>query len=1202
MMTTFFIHIYYFFVHRKWMAAGILSVLVALSVCFILQLHYQEDIADFLPRDAQNEKYSSVYQQMGGQNKIVVLFSSTEGAHHEDDIVSAIGAFGANLVAADKHAMVKDLQLQVNEGAMMDIMDFVGQNYPYFLTESDYDHIDSLLAQKGYVASQLENDKQLLMLPTGNVMVDNIRYDPLHLFTPVLQRLQSFKVSDAYSVYDGCLFTDKGRKGIVLMNSPFGISESERNEHLSDLLDEVIRKTEKEVKGIQITAVGAPLIAVTNSTQIKKDSVLAISLSVFFIFALLFVSFRRFSDLFWIGFSLILGWILALGMMAVFKDSISIIVLGIGSVIIGIAVNYPLHYLDHLKHEPDKRRALREMVPPLLIGNITTVSAFLSLAWMNSKAMRDLGVFGSLVLVATILFVLVFLPLFVKARKREDHCRDVLFGKLSAFDFERKKVFLLPVILITLVLGWFSMNTSFDSNMQHINYMTDQQRADMALLNSSLTQKNHKQLFVVAESRDMEKALQASEHAQASLKILMKEGMTVKVSGIGSFVPSMQRQQEQIARWKRFWSDRRHAGIVDEMKAASVSSGFSVNAFSPFYEMLSADYEVHPASYFQPIITGFASSYMTNDKGVTRILNFVQVPTRHASAVKSRISSVLSTSGFVFDEDDIGLKLVSLLSNDFNYIGYVCGFIVFFFLWLSFGRIELSLLSFLPLAVSWIWILGIMQLGGIQFNIVNIILATFIFGQGDDYTIFITEGMMYEYAYGKKMLASYKSSVALSALIMFIGIGTLIFAKHPAMRSLAEVTIIGMFTVVLMAYYLPPLLFRWITSSHGSYRDVPLTFKRLVYSLFSLLFFVFGMFLVFTPMTFLYFFIGGDAEKKKERLHQVLCRTAHFVVHHIPGVKFSLSNKVNERFDKPAVIICNHQSHLDLMCLMMLTPKLIFITKDWVWNNPFYGFVIRKADYYPASNGLDENIPQIKRLVEKGYSVVVFPEGTRSEDCSILRFHKGAFYLAEQLGIDILPVFLHGVGHVLPKKDFMLRPGSIFVEVERRMTVADTTYGVGYRERTSKIHHYYVSHYAGMCRRLETSDYFLQYLTYKYMYKGHDAEAACRSLLRNREALAQLVDRDWHHASAVSVIHSGNGAVAWLMALVHKDTDIYAYEGDEEQYSLARHCSMIPTNLHFLPLPADAGDAVGRDCCYVINPNDDDRQRFVSSQVKFVQL
>ncbi len=59
---------------------------------------------------------------------------------------------------------------------------------------------------------------------------------------------------------------------------------------------------------------------------------------------------------------------------------------------------------------------------------------------------------------------------------------------------------------------------------------------------------------------------------------------------------------------------------------------------------------------------------------------------------------------------------------------------------------------------------------------------------------------------------------------MFIGIGTLLVAKHPAMRSLGEVTVVGMVSVVLMAYLFPPLLFKWLTRrSDGSIRPYPVT-------------------------------------------------------------------------------------------------------------------------------------------------------------------------------------------------------------------------------------------------------------------------------------------------------------------------------------------------------------------------------------------
>ena len=187
-------------------------------------------------------------------------------------------------------------------------------------------------------------------------------------------------------------------------------------------------------------------------------------------------------------------------------------------------------------------------------------------------------------------------------------------------------------------------------------------------------------------------------------------------------------------------------------------------------------------------------------------------------------------SAFSPQTSDITSAIVSSLTDNFNYIGWACGAIVFFFLWFSMGSIELALISFLPMAVSWVWILGIMSLLGIQFNVVNIILATFIFGQGDDYTIFMTEGCQYEYAYRRKMLNSYKQSIIISALIMFIGIGSLIVARHPALRSLAEVTIVGMFTVVFMAWLLPTYCFRWLVyDRNGNERKQPITLCGLLF-------------------------------------------------------------------------------------------------------------------------------------------------------------------------------------------------------------------------------------------------------------------------------------------------------------------------------------------------------------------------------------
>lgn len=243
--------------------------------------------------------------------------------------------------------------------------------------------------------------------------------------------------------------------------------------------------------------------------------------------------------------------------------------------------------------------------------------------------------------------------------------------------------------------------------------------------------------------------------------------------------------------------------------------------------------------------------------------------------------------------------------------------------------------------------------------------------------------------------------------------------------------------------------------------------RQAAYSAYTLIAFILLMMLVVQPAIFFYFLFGKTTERKRLRYHRAIQRLAISAIHHVPGVKLDYNNATGERFDKPLLIISNHQSHLDLMCVLMLAPKIVVLTNDWVWRNPLYGLLIRYAEFYPVSDGLETNIERLRNLAERGYSIMAFPEGTRSADGRVHRFHKGAFYLAEQLGLDILPMFIHGADRVLNKKARVLKKGTIYVEIAPRITADDTTYGKGYRERTRGIREYYLRHFADICRQRE---------------------------------------------------------------------------------------------------------------------------------------
>ena len=825
-MVNFFLRIYDVLQKRRALCMWLLFGLTALLLAMMATLRYNENIYDFLPVSGDEQKAITLYQDISGGQRVFVMFRMKDKSTDGDDEVSdrlteAVDSFAQSLQPIAEQGHVTDVTSQVDFDKVMGITDFVYQNMPLMLSDSDYVRMERLLSTPGYVDKQLANDVQMIMMPATGVFTSNISNDPLGLFSPVIDRLQARQSSMPIEIDNGYIFSSGKKFAIAMMTSPYGAMESSNNSMLVSEIDSVAQHTMHTLPEVDVAITGAPVIAVGNATRIKNDSYWAISISVTLILLLLVFSFRKVKHLMLIGLAIFFGWLFAMGFMAVMRSDVSLIVLGIGSIIIGIAVNYPLHFVLHTDHGGTVREVLKEMVSPLLIGNITTVGAFASLIPLDAPALRDLGLFAAFMLVGTILFVLVFLPHLVKNRASAEEER-LTFGKISSMSPERHRWLLGVIFLLTIVFGWYSLDISFDTNMHNINYMTDEQKEILSSMQASAGLNDTVNVYVVTEGDNWDAALNERQRIAPLLDSLQTAGLLNSFSDVQALICSQQEQQRRIGKWNEFWE--RHRSEVGTMLGKKAPEyGFSAEAFDGFHQILAASYSPQPFEYFEPLRSVLFSSNFSTSTGLCSVVDVIDARGKDFEALELALNEQLGSGGYSFDFVRMNSAIANSLSDDFNYIGFACGFIVFLFLWLSFGRFELSLLAFLPMALGWIWILGIMSMLGMKFNIVNVILATFIFGQGDDYTIFITDGLIEEYAYRKKLLPSFKNSIVISALIMFIGMGSLIVAKHPALHSLAEVTIVGMFTVVLMAWVVPPLVFSWLVKRHGVARPEPIT-------------------------------------------------------------------------------------------------------------------------------------------------------------------------------------------------------------------------------------------------------------------------------------------------------------------------------------------------------------------------------------------
>lgn len=233
---------------------------------------------------------------------------------------------------------------------------------------------------------------------------------------------------------------------------------------------------------------------------------------------------------------------------------------------------------------------------------------------------------------------------------------------------------------------------------------------------------------------------------------------------------------------------------------------------------------------------------------------------------------------------------------------------------------------------------------------------------------------------------------------------------------------------------------------------------------FAVLFLLLIVMLVVQVGLFLFFQSHRVSEQERLAYHRCIQRVSRRLLRLLPGVSHSVLNPRGETFERPAVVISNHQSHLDLLCIMLLTPRLVILTKRWVWFNPLYALAIRYAEFLPTTHNVEQNARRLQGVVARGYSVMIFPEGTRSADCEILRFHQGAFHLAQRLGLPILPIFLHGTGLVLGKRDQRLRSGHITIEVGERLSIDQGRWGTTPLAIAKSIRHLYIEHYEEMRR------------------------------------------------------------------------------------------------------------------------------------------
>ncbi len=809
-MDNFFITIYLFFEKRKKLMYGVLILSTLLFAYFGLKMQYEENIAKLLPQTQASAESGLAFNNLRVKDKIFVQLTGKDVTLPPEVLATHCDEFIEQLIEKDSAThSIDNVLYKLDDDLMINALDFALAHVPSFVDASCYARFDSLLTPEAIDAQMAANYELVMSDEEGN-LTEMVGQDPTALRTALMPKGMDVKKGiGGYTLIDGHLFVPDSTVALAFLSPNFSSMDSQSGALLIESLEEEIETFTTLHPEVEILFHGSPVQGVFNARQIKSDLLFTVGLSLLIICLVISFCFKNKSTLLFLLAPVAYGTLFALASMYWIKGSMSLMAMGIGAIVLGVALSYSLHVLTHSKYVSDPIQILKDQSVPVCLGCLTTIGAFLGLLFTESDLLKDFGLFASFAMVGTTLFALIFLPHFfnLSTDKRSEKAFRLL-DAINSYPFDRKRPLRIAIEMICVICFFTAGWVTFDSNLRNIGYDEPKVLKSNKLYAAKNNQGFTSQYYAAA-SEDLDEALKANAAMLHVLDSLQRAGAIQQYSKVGNLFIPLEQQEERIASWESYWTDNRIAQVRKHITASARAHQLDPIMFEPFYMMLEADYEAESLYDADILPENLICNFIEKTDGKYMVFTSVLLDKEQKMKVNDAVAAC--PHAVVIDPYYYTNDMIQMLHADFNTILGISSLFVFIVLLLSFRSLLCALVAFLPMSLSWYVVQGIMGIFGLQFNLINIIIATFIFGIGVDYSIFVMSGLIAKATGADERLLTYhKTAIFFSALVLMVVVGSLLFAVHPAIHSIGLSTLIGMSATILITYTLQPALFRYL--------------------------------------------------------------------------------------------------------------------------------------------------------------------------------------------------------------------------------------------------------------------------------------------------------------------------------------------------------------------------------------------------------
>jgi len=811
----------FLFGHRR--AVLGLSLAAALLCLYLsTRLNMQENVLDLLPtNDPLIGQYRQILTDFNQLNVVLIDVGGVDAkaAPAQGELIGAADRLAERMQAS---ALFKQITYRLDLESLPAMLQLLHAHRAALFTDEDRQTLEHRLAPDA-IRQLLANWKRQLIETPAPVIAQALRRDPLGLDGVLLAKLSAiYDPEGPIGLEQGRLFSRDLKHLLIIAEPVFPSTDSAHAADLVAFMDRTIGAVERGAgaRAIKIAYLCGHRFSLENARRIKGDLKLTLTICIAAIALISLLVYRR---PLWVGLTFLptlFGGLFSLGLLRILAPNLSAIAVGCGSMLMGIAVDMGIYILYHIDQISGRRPMRDEIIAivdrlfwPLILCSGTTIVAFVSLMQSLLPGYRDLGWFAVFGFIGATLFAIFILPLMIPLRLRAEARRPLLplaniFPPYFRWVARRRGPIALGLVAVTLAAAPGLVRLRFEGDYQKMNSVSPAVRQDweriMKIFGSALDSTS----FVV-RGRTKEESLAANEKVYAALKTMQARGLVQSVQSVAPLLPSRAAQAENRRRWLEFWSPARVGSLRATLGREARALRMRPEAFNLFLESLPGPAAPLSVSELEDGPFGRLLAMVLSRAAGRPILTRVNLKGLNEYKAVTTELDRRSIPYVAYYGPQFGRYVIGLITREMVRVSAITIVLVLLILIAFYRSLRWLALIIAPLLLSLLWTFGVMGWLGLRINLMNSMVVVFIFGVVVDYAIFIATSLDRARAEGDPYLSHASVATLMTALTTMSGLGVLILARHPALRSIGVTSLLGIGTGLAAVFLLIPLSKRY---------------------------------------------------------------------------------------------------------------------------------------------------------------------------------------------------------------------------------------------------------------------------------------------------------------------------------------------------------------------------------------------------------